>query len=192
MAAATLASAERRSASSWSTICCVADPVFSSAAFRCKSACALSRAASASRRLAFACSISVGFAGRQEIGELVAGLLQKPARLVDGGSIVGVVLIEQRLAFYDPVAARDVDGGDKALLGRTDLDEIRLGIALPGDRREAPWGGTTPIRTTSTIAASAAMTRIRRTKAAVTCARGSKRHSIGGLAGGHTRSGIST
>ena len=77
-----------------------------------------------------------GLCGRQDVGELVVGLLQKPARLVDRGSIVGVVLIEQRLTFYDAVAARHVDGCDKALLGRTDFDKIRLGVALPGDGRD--------------------------------------------------------
>jgi hypothetical protein len=68
--------------------------------------------------------------------ESVAGLLQKPARLVDRGSIVGVVLLEQRLTLCDAVPARHVDGGDKALLGWTDLDKIRLGVALPGDGRD--------------------------------------------------------
>ena len=80
------------------------------------------------------------------VGELVAGLLQKPARLVDGGSIVGVVLLEQRLTFCDAVPSRHVDRCDKALLGRTDLDKIRLGVALPGDGRDSLGAEQRPSR----------------------------------------------
>ena len=51
------------------------------------------------------------FGGRQQIGQLVARLLQEPARLIDRRTVVGGVLFEQRLALCHPVAARDIDGG---------------------------------------------------------------------------------
>lgn len=68
---------------------------------------------------------------------MVRRLLQQPARLIDGGPIVRVILLEQRLTLDDVVAAFDADGGDQALLGWADLDEIRFSIALPGDGRGA-------------------------------------------------------
>ncbi len=88
-----------------------------------------------------------GLGRGKEVGELVARLLQEPARLIDRGPVVRRVLLEQRLALHDAVAARDMDGGQKALLGRADLDEIGLRVALPGDRRRSagaeqrPGGG---------------------------------------------------
>ncbi len=56
-----------------------------------------------------------------------------PRDLLGRGAVVGVVLVEEGRALHDLVAARDVDRGDEALLGRPDLDEIGLGIALPLD-----------------------------------------------------------
>jgi hypothetical protein len=70
-----------------------------------------------------------------EVGELVLGLRELPRDLLGGGAIVGVVLVEQRRALGDPVAARDPNRRDQALLRRSDLDEIRLGVALPFDDR---------------------------------------------------------
>ena len=139
MAAATLASAERSAVSSWSTICWVAEPDFSSA--RAAPQILLRPVA---RRLGVA-QIGLGLldlgrlGGREQIGELAARLLQEPARLIDRRPVVGLVLLEQRLALGDPVAARDMDGGQKARLGRSDLDEVGFRVALPGDRVRS-WG----------------------------------------------------
>ena len=76
--------------------------------------------------------------GGEEVGELVARLLQEPLRLFDGSPVVRRVLFEQRLALHDVVAARHMDRRQKTRLRRADLDEIGLRIALPGDR----FGGT--------------------------------------------------
>jgi hypothetical protein len=66
---------------------------------------------------------------------LFLGLRQLPRRLIDGGAIVGVVLVEQRGAFGDLIAASDMDRGDEAGLGRPCLYEIAFDIALPLDDR---------------------------------------------------------
>ena len=52
-----------------------------------------------------------------EIGELVLGLREQPGGLIGRGAIVGVVLIEQRRAFDDPVAPRDVQRASEAPAG---------------------------------------------------------------------------
>ena len=70
-----------------------------------------------------------------EIGELLLRLCQLSLGLIDRGPVGGVVLIEQRRAGRDLVAARDRHGGEQTLLGRADLDEIGLRIALPLDRK---------------------------------------------------------
>jgi hypothetical protein len=87
------------------------------------------------------------FRGREEIGELFARLLREPARLIDRRPVVRRVLLEQRSAFGDPVAARDMDRRQKARLGRPYLDKIGFRVALLGDRRRSagakqrPGGG---------------------------------------------------
>ena len=82
--------------------------------------------------------------GSLQIGELVLGLLRQVRGLIDRGAVHRVVLVEQRRALDDTVAALDVDGGDEALLGRPDLDEIGFGVALPrrlGRRLSEPEDG---------------------------------------------------
>src|SRR5208337_3720151 len=71
---------------------------------------------------------------RQQVLELTPRLLQETLRLIDRGAVVGVVLLEQRLALGDTIAARDPDRGEQPRLGRSDLDEVGLGVALPRDR----------------------------------------------------------
>ena len=82
-----------------------------------------------------------------QVCELILGLLQEAPRLIDRGAVVGVVLLEQRRAFHDAVAALHADRGDEALLGRPDLDEIGLGIALPRDRRRRLGAEQNPAHT---------------------------------------------
>ena len=73
-----------------------------------------------------------------EIRQLRFGLGQLPRGLVDGRPVGGVVLLKQWRAGGDLDAPRDEDGGEETLLGRADLHEIGLGIALPlGRRRNA-------------------------------------------------------
>ena len=86
-------------------------------------------------------------AGALQIGELILGLRQLASGLFAGGAIIRVVLIEQRRAFDDPVAARDMDLRDQALLRWPDLDEIGIRVALPldvgrivGAQQEPPAG----------------------------------------------------
>jgi len=57
-----------------------------------------------------------------------------------GRSIVDFILGEQRCAGDDLIAALDRDSGQQSCLGRTDLDEIGFGIALPYDGRRAARG----------------------------------------------------
>jgi len=129
-----------------------------------------------------------GLGGREEIGELIACLLQEAARLIDGGPVVGVVLLEQRLAFYDPVAPRDMDGGDETRLSRRDLDEVRLRIALPGDRLRRSRAEERP--------SARQDNRRKRRRDNDSTKKGGARVWSGlqtpGLAGGHTLRGIST
>ena len=82
--------------------------------------------------------------GTVEIGQLVLGLLDEMGRLIDRGAVHRVVLVEQRRALGDAVAALDMDGGHKPLLGRADFDEVGLGVALPrrlGRRLPQPEDG---------------------------------------------------
>lgn len=66
-----------------------------------------------------------------EVGELIFGLRQLARDLFARRPIVGVVLIEQRRAFGDLIATRDMDLSDKTLLRRADLHEIGLRVTLP-------------------------------------------------------------
>ena len=135
VAAATLASAERRSA-----VLLIDDLLRRRARFQQRRASPQILLRPVARRLGVA-QVGLGLLdlarlrGREEVGELVARLLQEPSRLIDRGPVVRGVLLEQRLALHDAVAARDTDRRQKARLGRADLDEIGLRIALPGDRR---------------------------------------------------------
>jgi len=54
--------------------------------------------------------------------------------LFDRRLVVGVVLVEQRLALSDLVAAPHAKGREEPRLGRPDLDEIGVRVALPLDR----------------------------------------------------------
>ena len=74
-------------------------------------------------------------AARLEIGELLLGLAKLPRRLLAGGEVGGVVLLEQRRARRHLGAAPHRERHQEALLGRSDLDEIGLGITLPLQRR---------------------------------------------------------
>ena len=79
-----------------------------------------------------------GLARGLQIGELLLGLVELMRRLIARRKVRGGVLIEQRRLRGDLVAARDVNGREQPLLGRSDLHEIRVGIALPGNwRRDA-------------------------------------------------------
>ena len=69
-----------------------------------------------------------------EVGELLLRLSQLPDGLIGGRLIAGVVLVEQRRAFGDFIAAPNVDCGDQALLSRASLDEVGVRIALPFHR----------------------------------------------------------
>src|SRR5580704_4022546 len=64
--------------------------------------------------------------------------MQLPRRLVARGAVGDLVLTEQQRAGGDRIAARHVEFGDEALLGRTDFDEIGFGISLPLRRRRRP------------------------------------------------------
>ena len=130
-AAAIFASAEARSAFSWSTSCAVAAPLRQQGLIALKIGLHLATRRDRVVEIGFGLRDLGRLARALEIGELVLGLLRQARGLVDGGAVGRVVLVEQRLAFDDMVAALDVDGGDEALLGRPDLDEIGFGVALP-------------------------------------------------------------
>jgi hypothetical protein len=72
-----------------------------------------------------------------EIRQLRFCLGQLPRGLVDGRPVGGIVLLKQRRAGDDRDAPRDEDGGEETLLGRADLYEIGLGIALLLGRRRS-------------------------------------------------------
>ena len=90
------------------------------------------------------------FEGALQVDELVLRLRQLPRGLIAGGLIVGVVLVKQRRALGDAIAARDMHRRQQALPGRPDLDVIRFRIALLFDdgRLTRAQENHVPLRTT--------------------------------------------
>ena len=95
--------------------------------------CAADLLRSVARRLSVAkIRLSLGYCGRfgwrSFIGELILGLLQKPARLINSGSVVRVILFEQRL----PLDADTVGGLSPSILSRWAMNALRRSTSRLG------------------------------------------------------------
>ena len=126
-----MAIAERRSARCWSTSCCETAFGLHQHLVALEIGLDLVARGLGVGEIGFGLLDLGRLAAGLEIGELLLGLPELPRRLLAGGAVGGVVLLEQRRAGRDLGAAPDGERGEEALLGRADLDEIGLGIALP-------------------------------------------------------------
>jgi hypothetical protein len=76
-------------------------------------------------------------AGGFEICKLHLRLGKLAVRLVTGCEFLRFVLLEQRRAFGNGIAAPDMECGQETSFDRADIDIVSFGITLPGRRRFA-------------------------------------------------------